>query len=655
MINKTNIISFCEQLSSYKIVSFDLFDTLMFRTFSNYEMVHQAVAICYQERHHENMKDYPQKRIYAEHVARKEHSDRDVNLKLIYDYLDYDLSKKNELLGIEEEIEVKNCLPNKFMVEVARWCKQVGKQVVITTDMYLPREVLNKILVKIGVKYDNIFISGEEGPTKRNGGLFKVLLDRLDILPQDVIHIGDDLNNDIIKPKEYGIASLERIMEVDASYPSYWFRHNDKTLVNDHLVNLINKSYDTQYKNSSEYRIGYTIIGPLLVNFCIWLHEKKIEWHLQKLLFVAREGFLIKKIYTTLFPDENDQVGYVRINKNILRLPLLTLERRCEYFNRAKLGRPEYDWKTIFDMLYIENKKKAVSYVKLTCPSFSYHDIVTINDLEAGKYDDILNCLFDFQKDKISKQADLLYEYFVGTGLTSSSIGLVNNSINGSGQSMMEDFLKSKGFSVNIHGLQFLKNEKCQRLLGDRCDAWLSQSDISKFAIECFWVNSLLFEHLLFEPCGTSINLYQEIDSDIRIKCESPRVEQKNFETISLIQGYALDFASLYKDNIDIPLGYQCFYPYYAMLLNPLYEDAFLLCNLYDDDVDGDKKISDVNVPLKFQYIFNIGIPFEITWKIGYFVLKKVPKLLIYLYIIRLKYAYVKDKFKKLFKNIILK
>ena len=56
-----------------------------------------------------------------------------------------------------------------------------------------------------------------------------------------------------------------------------------------------------------------------MVDFCQWLHQMKEKKHLNKLFFVAREGYLIQKVYATLYPEETDSLVYVRLNKNLLR------------------------------------------------------------------------------------------------------------------------------------------------------------------------------------------------------------------------------------------------------------------------------------------------------------------------------------------------
>lgn len=50
------------------------------------------------------------------------------------------------------------------------------------------------------------------------------------------------------------------------------------------------------------YNIGYQCLGPLLVGFCQLLKSKRESEHLDKLLFFARDGFIMQKAYNILYP-----------------------------------------------------------------------------------------------------------------------------------------------------------------------------------------------------------------------------------------------------------------------------------------------------------------------------------------------------------------
>ena len=71
----------------------------------------------------------------------------------------------------------------------------MDKKVVVTTDMYLDRDTIERILQRIGAEYDRLFISCESGKTKLSGELFEVVLHDLKIESNDICHIGDNQKN----------------------------------------------------------------------------------------------------------------------------------------------------------------------------------------------------------------------------------------------------------------------------------------------------------------------------------------------------------------------------------------------------------------------------------------------------------------------------
>ena len=178
--------------------------------------------------------------------------------------------------------------------------------------------------------------------------MFAVVLRKLNIKPTQIIHIGDDLNNDINMPRVKGITSLLRLSKESNVLPYIKVEQYNSSLEKDHLYSLLSRYCSNKEPLSAEQRIGYTILGPLIVDFCQWLHVIRKENNLHKLFFVAREGFFIKKVYEKMYPQEASDLMYIRLNKNTLRLPLLSMHNSCEYFMKAKVGRLIYDWKLIF-------------------------------------------------------------------------------------------------------------------------------------------------------------------------------------------------------------------------------------------------------------------------------------------------------------------
>ena len=59
---------------------------------------------------------------------------------------------------------------------------------VVTSDMYLSEDIIRRILTKNGFEgYTNIFVSSEFGEKKRNGKLFKRVVDELRVKPKEIL------------------------------------------------------------------------------------------------------------------------------------------------------------------------------------------------------------------------------------------------------------------------------------------------------------------------------------------------------------------------------------------------------------------------------------------------------------------------------------
>ena len=82
-----NIQSYYNYLSSYTYISFDIFDTLIFRTVSDYRDIHRMVQRLYFELYGVMLDNYPVKRMNAEFTARSLRGVMDIDIDMIYDHL----------------------------------------------------------------------------------------------------------------------------------------------------------------------------------------------------------------------------------------------------------------------------------------------------------------------------------------------------------------------------------------------------------------------------------------------------------------------------------------------------------------------------------------------------------------------------------------
>ena len=170
---------------------------------------------------------------------------------------------------------------------------------------------------------------------------------------QELCHIGDNPKSDLEMPEKYGIKSLERLIEKN-SLPLYHERL--AALSADVLHTFIRNHMRLQdAAERSEARIGYSVLGPFLYSLCKWIHDIA-EKEVNQIAFVAREGYLIQQAYGIMYHDEKYLTKYIRLNKNMLRLPGLYLNPTVEQFIASVPYRNSYSMSDIAELLFLENK-----------------------------------------------------------------------------------------------------------------------------------------------------------------------------------------------------------------------------------------------------------------------------------------------------------
>ena len=79
-----------------------------------------------------------------------------------------------------------------------------GKTIVITSDMYLPHDMMQQLLEKNGYSgFEKLYVSCDYGCNKHQKGLYKYLL--RDYRGQKIVHVGDNTKADIKCAEECGI------------------------------------------------------------------------------------------------------------------------------------------------------------------------------------------------------------------------------------------------------------------------------------------------------------------------------------------------------------------------------------------------------------------------------------------------------------------
>lgn len=207
-----NIIARFKSLSStcenYNVISFDIFDTLIVRLCASPEKVFYIVEDLYNREYKNKISDFFHNRIVAEQTARLASNMEEVSLDDIYNCLTsfYDIEICNRLKTLETVVEIEQCSARLDILEIYNKCISNKKDVFIVSDMYLSLDVIKQILIKNDIKLPKkIYLSSDVNKTKRKGSLFRLLLQENNLKAKDVLHIGDNIKSDFLKPKLLGM------------------------------------------------------------------------------------------------------------------------------------------------------------------------------------------------------------------------------------------------------------------------------------------------------------------------------------------------------------------------------------------------------------------------------------------------------------------
>ncbi|MBP8969553.1 MAG: hypothetical protein KBG42_09775 [Lachnospiraceae bacterium] len=321
-----------KKLSEYDIISFDVFDTLIFRPFS------EPADLFYFVGEKLGIQDFKNLRINAESRARqivhKASEGYEVTLEQIWEGLEREtgLSAK-EGIRIETETERNLCFANPYMLEVWNELINAGKKLIIVSDMYLPADTINGILEKNGFAgADRIYISNEFGINKYEGRLYAKVKEDInkDIPNAKIIHVGDNPRSDHRMAIKSGFESVlyPNVGRMQLSYRPY----DMSSIVGSAYRGIVNSHiYNGLETFSMEYEYGFIYGGLFVLGYCRFIHDCFVNEKQDKVLFLSRDGKTLKKVYDMLYPDDNAE--YVHWSRKAA-VKLMAPYDKHDYFRR---------------------------------------------------------------------------------------------------------------------------------------------------------------------------------------------------------------------------------------------------------------------------------------------------------------------------------
>ena len=310
-----------------QIVSFDIFDTLVVRDVNIpadvFRIMEDRLGIA----------GFQKKRIEAEKKAREIKSDTsEVTIDEIYQsYEGITRETISEYIKTELQTEISLCHPNLDIIPFFEQCKEKYK-VIIVSDMYLPAEMMRKMLDSCGItSYEKLYVSCDIGKSKYDGNLFEYIAADLKVDISEITHIGDDFKSDYLNARKKRIQTIkvrkQKSKRITSGYALHDYKKNDSDETGI-IYNYINNT--TNKKESFYYRFGYENVGVLLRGFSKWLINKMSAENVEQVLFIARDGYLMKEVYDTLGYSKEIPSFYFEMSRRSAMIPA-TFSKGLDY------------------------------------------------------------------------------------------------------------------------------------------------------------------------------------------------------------------------------------------------------------------------------------------------------------------------------------
>lgn len=568
------------KMNRAEVVSFDIFDTLVLRKIYNPEDVFDLVANI------SGIKDFSIQRKNAQKIAFIEmHQDgkKEITMLNIYDHLPYPKRLTATLRRLEENLEKDLSIPNPYMQEIYNYAVNANKKIIVSTDMYLDRKLIDDILINCGyTKHEKIYISSELQATKRDkGDLFQLVIEDMQVRPNKILHIGDSVRGDVKMASSKGL-KIEYYKRNSLKRPKIRFSsHSVDTFLNALYTNRLNDPS----KHTSWDNIGYTYGGILHHAFLKWLDCTTTTDGIDTILFVSRDGYLLDKSYNMYYNNISHQ--YIYGSRVAFSLSLINHQNYEHYldfltsgyhrlslyeiFNRARLPLPdvtffrESGFKGYSDIIDTEYKINQVR-----------HLLVKMKNLIC-------------EKSRIQREYALKYFRKIVSGR--KKIAFVDIGWEGSTQLVFEKILREIDPHIEVIGYYFAlldsPNVK-QRSKLAKMKAFICEPGKNPDANNLFSGNRALIE-LLFTAPHESVSCYEKKENNIIPDYIHPKGTTNNFLEIAseINVGVAnfLEDINLLKSRYDFAItDTDVLRPLERLIKYPFLEESELIGDLHNFD-----------------------------------------------------------------------
>lgn len=210
----------------------------------------------------------------------------------------------DRLIDAEIDAEFDNAVP------IMENLRQVVDGDLVVSDMYLPREIIRRLLNHIGLRRHVDIVVSNYG---KHSGLIWPHINKRRLINR---HIGDDLHADIEMPLKQGIPAIH--------YPGAGFSPVERQLTQCGLPALgrvlrtlrLSNPYSGGSQESELWLLATQANLPLLAMFAARVRRERDRLGRKHLLFSARDCYFLSEVFGALYPAESS--AYIHVSREVL-------------------------------------------------------------------------------------------------------------------------------------------------------------------------------------------------------------------------------------------------------------------------------------------------------------------------------------------------
>ncbi|WP_054023367.1 HAD-IA family hydrolase [Bacillus sp. FJAT-28004] len=572
------------------IITFDIFDTLITRPLLSPDTVFKMIAK-ENESFFGNPIDYINMRKEAESEVRKSKNYiGDCSIDEIYEKMSqlYDLAPSlcEKLKYIEIDNEIKLCMPRKEVIEILNYSRIKNKRIILISDMYLDVKTIERMLAKCNINYyDELLVSSKLQKRKDNGQMWDYFKSNYE--GRKTLHIGDNEHSDVQIPEDKGLLTYHVMNGANMFYNTDFGNYIGKeVLMNDNwgdsalIGPIVAKEFNSPFKLSntngvyqitSLNKLGYIIFGPILLHFVIWLIKKTKEDEIDNVLFLAREGFLLKKLFDKSYSNLKTSA---KLN-DISSIYFLTSRRAASVASLKNIEDIYYLLQTPFEGTISDLLKVRFGLIlnnadldkKINMPD----DIENVKNLIEKYTEQIL---------AIAEEERAVYlEYCKSYELDGKKNAIVDVGYSGSIQLYL-----SKLLNQSTSGYYFVtsNNSKGTAFSGNIMNGYFGENENYLTSKSAVYKYQLILESILTSDQGQFINFIKDMDGKLIPNFGVKGFAQQNFENLKeIMDGIEQYFEDVLKIQGDLILEM----PTSKSVVEKLLDSIMIFDNLVSEEI----------------------------------------------------------------------